>query len=231
MDQINSEILRQFEQQGLTINEGIAVNARLVKSASRPVSQEELKKQREHRQTEEGKRDKNGKPLKFTRDIESDWTVRNDTPHFGLKEHAAVDTNHSFVLATTLTPASVHDTNLLPYCTVYSRHTQRKVKKVYPDKGYAGEPNRDFLSLNKIEDGIMRKDSTTVKLTGLELQRNKAISKIRYIVEQYFGISHLYGGAKRARFTTLIKNKFDAWFRQTAFNVARGMRILSRMSA
>jgi IS5 family transposase len=38
MDQINSAILRQFEQKGLNINEGIAVDARLVKSASRPVS-------------------------------------------------------------------------------------------------------------------------------------------------------------------------------------------------
>jgi len=230
MDAINSEILRQFEQQGLAINEGVAVDARLVKSASRPLSNDELKKQRQHRQTEQGKKDKNGKPLKFARDLESDWTVRNDTPHFGLKEHAAVDATHGFVLATTLTPASVNDTNFLPYCTVYSRHTQRKIKKVYADKGYAGEPNRDFLALNKIEDGIMRKDSTTAKLTRLEIQRNKAISKIRYIVEQYFGISHLHDGAKRARFTTLIKNKFDAWFRQAAFNVARGMRILSKMS-
>ena len=135
MDQINSEILRQFEQQGLAINEGIAVDARLVKSASRPLSQDELKKKREHRQTEEGKRDKNGKPLKFTRDLESDWTVRNDTPHFGLKEHAAVDAKHGFVLATTLTTASVHDTNLLPYCTAYSRHTQRKIQKVYSRQG------------------------------------------------------------------------------------------------
>ena len=43
MDQINTEILRQFEAKGLTINEGIAVDARLVKSASRPVSNEKLK--------------------------------------------------------------------------------------------------------------------------------------------------------------------------------------------
>jgi hypothetical protein len=64
----------------------------------------------------------------------------------------------------------------------------------------------------------------------LEIQRNKAISKIRYIVEQYFGISHLYDRANRARFTTIIKNKFDAWFRQAAFNVARGMKILSRVA-
>ena len=74
----------------------------------------------------------------------------------------------------------------------------------------------------------MRKDSTTAKLTDFEIQRNKAISKIRYIVEQYFGISHLHDRAKRARFTTIIKNQFDTWFRQAAFNVARGMKIISR---
>ena len=38
MDQINSDILRQFESQGLAINEGIAIDARLVNSASRPLS-------------------------------------------------------------------------------------------------------------------------------------------------------------------------------------------------
>jgi len=139
-----------------------------------------------------------------------------------------VDTRHGSVLATTLTPASVNDTNFLAYCTAFSRHTKQKIKKVYADKGYAGKPNRDFLALNNIEDGIMRKNSTTAKLTELEIQRNKAISKIRYIVEQYFGISHLHGRANRARFTTIIKNQFDGWFRQAAFNVVRGMKIISR---
>jgi transposase, IS5 family len=134
------------------------------------------------------------------------------------------------VLATTLTPASMNDTNFLAYCTAFSPHTKQKIKKVCADKGYAGKPNRDFLALNKIEDGIMRNNSTTAKLTELEIQRNKAISKIRYVVEQYFGISHLHGRAKRARFTTIIKNQFDGWFRQAAFNVARGMKIISRAS-
>jgi IS5 family transposase len=156
-------------------------DARLAKSASLPLSQDELKKQIEHRQTQAGKRDKTGKPLKFARDLKSDWTVRNDTLHFGLKEHTAVDAQHGFVLATTLTPASVHDTNFLPYCTIYSRHTQRKIKKAYADKRYAAGANRDFLALNKIQDSIMRKDSTTAKLTRLEIQRNKPIAKIRYI--------------------------------------------------
>jgi IS5 family transposase len=72
----------------------------------------------------------------------------------------------------------------------------------------------------------MRKDSTTAKLTEYEIQRNKKISKVRYIVVQYFGLSHLHDGAKRARFTDITKNKFDAWYRQPAFNISRRFEIL-----
>jgi IS5 family transposase len=226
MNQINSAILRQFEQKGLNINEGVAIDARLVKSASRPVSNKKLKELREKHDTPEGRLDKKGKPKKFCRDLESDWTAMKDDPFYGLKEHASVDVNNGFILATTMTPASVNDTNYLPYCTVYSRHTKQPIEKVYADKGYAGEPNRQFLVDNKIADGIMRKDSTTAKLTELEIQRNSKISKVRYIVEQYFGISHLHDGAKRARFTTIAKNKMDCWCRQTAFNITRGVKIL-----
>jgi IS5 family transposase len=99
----------------LTINEGIAVDARLVKSASRPVSNKEIAELKKKQDTPQGKLDKNGKPKKFNRDLDSNWTIKNDIPHYGLKEHASVDTNHGFILATTMTPASVNDTNYLPY--------------------------------------------------------------------------------------------------------------------
>ncbi len=226
MDQINSVILRQFEQKGLNINEGVAIDARLVKSASRPVSNEKLKQLRKEHDSPEGKLDKKGKPKKFSRDLESDWNAMKDTPLYGLKEHASVDVNNGFILATTMTPASVNDTNYLPYCTVYSMHAKQPIEKVYADKGYAGTPNRQFLADNEIADGIMRKDTTTAKLTDYEIERNKSISKFRYIVEQYFGISHLHDDAKRARFTTIAKNKMDCWCRQAAFNIMRGLKIL-----
>ena len=98
--------------------------------------------------------DKNGKPLKFNRDLESNWTVKNDKPHYGLKEHASVDVNSGFILATTLTSASVHDTNYLPCLTIASCHTKDPIEKVYADKGYYGQPNRAFLHLNGIKDGL-----------------------------------------------------------------------------
>ncbi len=77
----------------------------------------------------------------------------------------------------------------------------------------------------------MRKDSTTAKLTEYEIERNKKISKVRYIVEQYFGISHLKDHAKRARFTKIAKNKFDGWYRQTAYNISKGLKILKVATA
>jgi len=226
MIKINSEVLKHFDKEGLSINEGIAIDARLIQSASRPISNDQIKEFREKRSTPEGKLDKKGKPLKFSRDLDSDWVVQNETPHYGLKEHASVDVNNGFILATIMTPASYHDSPYLPYCTVYSLHTDQSLEKVYADKGYFGEPNRDFLSRNDIQDGIMRKDTTTAKLTEYEIERNKKIAKKRYIVEQYFGLSHLHDGAKRARFITIVKNVIDAMFRQFAFNLNRGSKLL-----
>jgi len=47
------------------MNEGIAIDARLVQSANRPMSNDEIKKLREKRQTPEGKVDKNSSCYKF----------------------------------------------------------------------------------------------------------------------------------------------------------------------
>ena len=226
MRMINHELLLQFAAKGLTINEGIAIDARLVQSASHPLSNEILQKEKAKSKTPQGKVDKNGKALKFSRDLESDWTVKNDVAHYGIKEHASVDVKHGFVLSTEMTPASHHDSPYLPLCVAGSCHTKEPIKKVYADKGYFGKPNREFLSMNSIEDGIMRKATTGAELTEYEKERNKAISKVRYIVEQYFGLSHLYNKAYRARFPKLIKNALDALFRQMAFNLSRASRIL-----
>ncbi|MCP3940024.1 MAG: transposase [Desulfobacteraceae bacterium] len=158
---IVGDILNQFAAKGLTINEGIAIDARIVKSASSPKSNKKLKEIKVRRETPEGKLDKNGKPLKFSRDIESNWVTKNNKHYYGLKEHTSVDAKHGFVLTTVLSRASVNDTNYLAYCTLYSRHTKHKLAIVYADKGYAGAPNREFLTMNHFKDGIMRKDEKT----------------------------------------------------------------------
>jgi len=222
MIQLNSTLLKQFHQHGISINKGVAVDARLVKSASRPIPKERV----EQLKKEPELFDKNGSPKKFSRDTESDWTIKNDKPHYGIKEHAAVDTEHGFILSTFLSPASHHDSTYFPRAVIYSMHTKEKIDISYADKGYAGAPNREFLALNDIKDGIMRKDNINAKLTETEINRNKAISKYRYICEQYFGISHLHDRGNRARFPRMAKNLIDLMFRQFAFNLRKGTKIL-----
>ncbi len=73
--------------------------------------------------------DKLGKPMRSSRDLDSNWTVKNNKPHFGLKKHASVDTRYGFVLATEMTPASFHDSPYLPLCVAGSCHTKHPIKK------------------------------------------------------------------------------------------------------
>jgi hypothetical protein len=40
----------------------------------------------------------------------------------------------------------------------------------------------------------MREHAATGKITGLEIERNKKISRKGYVVEQYFGLSLLHNG-------------------------------------
>ena len=143
-----------------------------------------------------------------------------------LPVHTAVDTRYGFVLSTEITPTSHHDGPYLPLCVAGSCHTEEPIKKVYADKGYFGKPNRDYLAMNKIADGIMRKDTTKAKLTDNEKERNKQISKKRYIVEQYFGLSHLHNNASQVRFPQLVTNAIDVLCRQMAFNLLRGTRVV-----
>ncbi|MBW2568240.1 MAG: transposase [Deltaproteobacteria bacterium] len=110
--------------------------AKLIKSASHPISNNQIKELKDRKNTFDGKLDKNGKPVKFSRDMKSDWTIKNDKAHYGLKEHVFIDVNHGFILSTTLTPASVSNSIYLLYCTTYSKHTKQPIKKVYADKDY-----------------------------------------------------------------------------------------------
>jgi len=225
MRRINSELINQIAAFGFSLSSGVAVDARLVKSASKPMSKEKLQEERERRTTPEGKLDRNGKVRKFSRDLNSDWTIRDGGPHFCFKEHACVETNHGFLMATEITPASHLDSPYLTFCVAESMHTQEPIKIVYADKGYHGKENRDFLHLNGIEDGIMRKDTRGGRLTPAERERNMIIARFRYLVEQYFGISHLHHAASQTRFTMIVINAIDAMFRQFVFNVIKVMRL------
>jgi hypothetical protein len=129
MTELNTLVLQEFAKRGLTIDEGTAVDARVVKFASKPMSKDDLIKLREKRQAAQEEVDEKGQ------------------------------------------------------CC-------------------------------QIHEGC------------IEIERNRKISEKHYIVKQYFGLSHFHHGAYRARFTTILKNTWDAMCRHMAFNLFRGSKLL-----
>jgi transposase, IS5 family len=168
MEKIHSELLKQFSEKGYSIEGGMAIDARLVKSSARPKSNEKIKGEKAKRETTEGKLDRTGNPLKFKSDVDSNWTVRDDIPFYGMKEHAAIDVGSGLILSTYMSKASEHDTNYFQSVAVRGMQGQEMPPKVYADKGYCSQDNREFLHMNQMADGIMRKEYPNAKLTDLE---------------------------------------------------------------
>jgi IS5 family transposase len=75
------------------------VDARVVKSASRPVGDKKLKELREKRKIKAQMRKKTQRAMRYQRDLDSDWTMKNNQPLFGMKEHAAIDVDSGLLLS------------------------------------------------------------------------------------------------------------------------------------
>ena len=80
------------------------MDARLVKSASRPVSNKEIDELKNKHETPEGKLDKKGKPKKFTRDLESNWTIKRGKQIFKCLAWRTSLTNEPTVFCTAPPP-------------------------------------------------------------------------------------------------------------------------------
>jgi IS5 family transposase len=125
------------------------------------------------------------------------------------------------LMSTLLSKAPEHDTNYFQYVVIKGIHTRKLPLKIYADKGYHGHTNQEFLHINNMVDGIIGKDERNAILKELEIERNKMISKVRYKIEQYSGVTALHQGAGQARFTTLVNVGWDRLCHGIAFNIKR----------
>ena len=221
LEKVHHELLNQFDTLGFSIESGMAVEGRGNEIGQSSYQRQET--QRASREAEEPVADekKTQGAMRFQRDLDSDWTVKSNKPVFGMKEHASLDVESGLVLSTCVSRASEHDTKYSFYVVTKGIHGRKLPSEVYTDKGYCSETNRELLKLNGIDDGIMRKNQINATLTDAEIQRNKRISKIRYKIEQNFGITHKYHGAGKARFTTIVKEIWDHLCGAMAFNIKR----------
>jgi transposase, IS5 family len=114
-----------------------------------------------------------GDAAKTRRSQDGSWVKKGNKSQFGYKLHSIIDKEHQFIRRFDTTTASVHDSRV---------DLSQKGETVYRDKGYFGSV--PFASMDKTMKRSVRGHPISTK----DKRRNRAISRVRSLVERPFAV-------------------------------------------
>ena len=117
-------------------------------------------------------------------DTDARWVKKGGKSVFGYKQHTLVDDN-GLVMAVETTAANQHDSQ--PMLELLDKAAIKPGTRVHADKAYCSQKHREALKAHRIKNGIQDKAVKNKPLTQRQLQRNRLITKARYVVERTFG--------------------------------------------
>ena len=217
-----AEFINQLKEQGLSLKEGIAVDASLIQSSRHPrtvleempVDRAEPDVQDKQRSTQESKH-----MQVHSGDREAAWVKKAGKSHYGYKVHAAVAVGTGIILGGHVTPANRSDMNELP--KVLEEVPTNPGSRCYADKGYASAANRSAVCEAGLKDGIMSKAVRAKALSSWQKVRNKLISRCRYVVERTFGDLKRNRQLSRSRYVGMAKVEQEFFLASFAANALR----------
>lgn len=196
--QLFNELDRQLENRRLIVKKGTLVDATVIEAAAKKPDQKE-----------------DGTAGTSSIDPEADWTKKGCRYLFGYKAHVGVDQGSELIRRIAMTPAHVHDGEMLPHVVVGDESW------VFADKAYDSEKNHKILQENNAQNGILMKGTRKRKLSGVEKMCNRILSKLRCPVERVFGTLKRSYRYSRARYLGLRKNSLQLTIMSMAYNLRR----------
>ena len=155
------------------------------------------------------------------RDPEMSSTKKGNQWYFGMKVHIGVDSQTGLVHSSTVTTASVHDSQELPNL-MHGDET-----RVYGDSAYIGQKTAMRERSSKAKDFTNHRKFRNRDLTDEQRMSNRRKSSVRARVEHPFlWIKRIWGFAK-ARYRGLAKNANRAFVLLALFNIVKGNRPLT----
>lgn len=198
MEKVFKLFNEQLEEKGLVLKKGSIIDSTLVKGHHKP-----------------GKTGSNGEIL----DPDAEWTMRKDGSHDGYKVSYCVDEESELIRKVVVTGAATHDAVLLDPLVIGDE------AKVYADKGYASEFNRELLACLDIDDGICHKGYRNKPLRGWQVSLNKRLNRHRAAVERKFGEAKERHGMRRFRYSGLVRNRIQAYITAFVINMKRMVKL------
>ena len=151
-------------------------------------------------------------------DTEARWVKKGGKSVFGYKQHTIVDDN-GLVMAVETTAANQYDSK--PMLDLLDKAAIKPGTRVHTDKAYCSQKHRESLKARGIKNGIQDKAVKNKPLTQRQLQRNRLITKSRYVVERTFGSQARWFGSKVLRYQVLAKAHTWHILQAMAYNLKR----------
>ena len=174
VSELFEEINRQLEAKGLLLKQGTVVDASIIESSNRPLSDK--------------KRHQLDKKPSSQIDTDADSTKKGGRYYFGYKGHIGVDIGSKLIRKVCFTSASPHDS------TVLEELISEDERSLFGDKAYGRESLKQIARENGWYYGILDKGKRDGPLSGSQTKRNKRHQSVRAQVEHPFAsIKDRYG--------------------------------------
>ncbi len=174
---------------------------------------------------EEGEnRDKRG-DVEYCCDPDARWLKKGRKSQLGYKCFLGVEPG-GYIMGVQMFPANESEMKKLK--SIVEGLKIGKGWSLFADKGYASKENREYLRSKGIEDWIMEKRVRGQReLEGWQKWKNREIKKIRYVVEQVFGLLKRHYEFARLRYITLPKARMEGYLVAMAYNLKKAARMVS----
>jgi IS5 family transposase len=217
----------QLETKGLEIKNGSVVDAAIVLSKSRPRKKviidvepvgDEVLEEADYLESNDTPPTVVSLIEEESNDTEARWLKKGKKSFYGYKEHVSTNKD-GYINALITTPANVSDTKMFP--ELLEKASPKDGSGVYGDKAYSSKKNRDLVASKNLNDHIMHKHKRNAPKDEAISNVNRAISKVRYVVERTFGgLKHNLGGS-RSRYIGQVKTHNFNLIRAIAYNLIR----------
>ena len=203
IEELFNQITRQLEAKGLILKRGTVVDASIIASSGRPLSEEK----RAELETEPSAQI----------DTDADSTQKGGTHYFGYKGHIGVDVGSKLIRRLSFTKASPHDSTQLEALLAGDE------RAIFGDKAYPSRARKVQCREEGIYYGILDKAYRNTPLSGSQKARNDRHRRVRRYVEHPFAaLKNRYGMAV-ATAKTKLRNKARFIMAAICWNIERSI--------
>lgn len=206
------EVRLQLEASGVGVREGAIkiVDATIIEAAVHPPRKPRC-------EPADGAAPAEAKP---PLDPDADFTVKNGRPRYGFKLHMAQDRETGLITGHTVTPASVHDSQ------VFGELLDGTEGEVLADKAYDSAANRSTLRNAGTKPSIMKRGRRGRPLGQWWRTRNRSIARVRGFIEGSNARLKRFLGCGRAIYIGLDNTWMQLTMGILAFNLTRAAALL-----